>query len=158
MADSTMYETLSSTAKSFIDSLSPQTPGSNDQDHAAILALLTDDFEITWGHDHYVSTQQPHLQGGKSAQGFVDHLSGMSSIFDTFSIDIKKMVVDERQREVDTRVVFNMVVKGETVVNDSILAMEMNEDGTKLVKATEFMDAEAVSRIQKLARGEQGEE
>ena len=150
MADLNLYDTLGTTARKFINSLSPSTPGSNDPGSAAILSNLAPNFHSDFGHSFFVSTR-PHLQGQKSGNDFVERMKFMAPKLQTWRIEITDVMVDPRKKRATVRGDFHMTVTaGETVVNDLVFLLGMNEEGTKVASVTEFVDAEATGEIARL--------
>ncbi|EME49841.1 hypothetical protein DOTSEDRAFT_164593 [Dothistroma septosporum NZE10] len=155
MADSDLYNTLETTAMRFITSLSPATRSGNEPNRTGILSNLATNFQSDFGHKVFVSSK-PHLQGQKSGQDFVNRMSFMAPKLETWRIDITDVMVDSRRQRAMVRGDFHMTVKGgQTVVNDLVFLVGMDEEGRKVVKVTEFVDAEAAGEIARLMRGVQ---
>ncbi|KAK3713530.1 hypothetical protein LTR37_008488 [Vermiconidia calcicola] len=149
MADQSMYDKLAATAKAHLHACRPVTPGSSDPDPEAIKAHLSPSFHIDFGHKFFVSSTPP-LQGEKTADGFIAHMTGMAAKLQTYTLDILDVCVDVEKRTVTQRVEFHMVPKGgEEVLNDIIFWMVMDESGEKVVRITEFVDAAAAAELAK---------
>lgn len=149
MADQKLYDLLSSTAKAYIYSCLPQTPGSNDPSGDAILANLSNEFRLNFGHSFFVATM-PMLQGEKDGNGFVSHLLGMAKSLKTWDIIIKDISVDAAAKSAVVRADYHMVPpNGEEVLNDIVLWINMDESGTKVVRCTEFVDPIASTELAK---------
>lgn len=149
MAEKALYDKLSATAKSYIFSCLPVTPGSNDPDPEAILNNLAPTFRLSWGHTFFVATK-PHLQGEKTGEGFVLHLLLMAKALETWSIDITNICVDVDTRSVVIRGDYHMVPRhGEEVLNDVVFWMSMDQSGEKIVKCVEFVDPVASMELAK---------
>ena len=145
----TLYDKLATTAKAHLNTCLPKTHGSNDPDAGAILSYLDPSFRIDFGHKFFVSTA-PGLQGEKTGDGFVAHISGMVSKLQTYSLDVTNVCVDVEKRTVVLRVDFHMVPKGgEVVLNDIVFWMVMDESGEKVLKYTEFVDPIASTELAK---------
>ena len=149
MASQTLYDKLAATAKAHLFTCLPQTPGSNDPDPKAILSYLDASFRLDFGHKFFVSTA-PGLQGEKTGDGFVSHISGMVSLLRTYSLEITNTCVDVERRTVVLRVDFHMVPKGgEEVLNDIVFWIVMDESGEKVLRYTEFVDPVASAELAK---------
>lgn len=151
-----LYDKLTKTAMAFIDSCRPNPAGSNKPDAEAILANLDGNhFRIDWGHKTLVTTK-PALQGHKSGQEFVEHMSKMAPGLETWAIEIRQVIVDPIQRTAMVRAEFFMVPLGSglaeerTVLNDIILTFAMDQTGEKILAATEFIDPVASAEIGRL--------
>lgn len=140
MADSTIYETLASTAKSFVHSCRPAESGTNKVRRDLILSHCGPNFRMDWGHRHFISTFPP-LQNRKTADEWQDHMTGMAVKMETWEIEITDTIVDVEKKKVVVRGDFRMKVEGyDPVCNDIVFIMRMDEDGEKLVECTEFID------------------
>lgn len=149
MATQKLYDKLASTAKAHLETCLPKTLGSNDPDPEAILSYMDPSFRIDFGHKFFVSTAPP-MQGEKTGDGFVSHISGMVSRLKTYSLDVTNVSVDVEKRTAVLRVDFHMVPKGgEEVLNDIIFWMVMDDSGEKVVKVTEFVDPVASAELAK---------
>lgn len=147
MDNSALYRKLAATAEGHVLSCLPRTPGANDPSADAILSHLAPSFRINWGHSFFVSTK-PGLQGEKTGEGFVSHLTGMAKALQTWRINVTNTAVDVQQRTVVVRADFHMVPKGaEEVLNDIIFWVVMDDSGEKVVKCTEFIDPAATSEL-----------
>ena len=143
-----LYDKLHDTAKSWILSTSPVTPGNNQQDHEHILSHLTPDAKIEWGHANFLSTA-PHLQGSKTGQEFIDHLSKMAPMLETWTIDVADVCVDVERKSAVVRADFYMYAKGDpdAVRNEILFWVYMEEKGEKVLKSTEFIDPTAAGAL-----------
>lgn len=140
MAEKELYVKLSRTAEAYIYSCLPQIPGGNEVNSKAILANLSDEFRLSFGHSFFVATK-PHLQGERTGDGFISHLLSMAKFLKTWNITIKDVSVDPAAKSAVVRADYRMVPpNGEEVLNDIILWMNMDESGMKLLKCTEFVD------------------
>lgn len=151
-----LYSKLHNTAKSWVLSTSPVTPGSNKQDHGHILSHLTPDAKIEWGHANFLSTA-PHLQGSKTGQEFIDHLSSMAPMLETWKIDVSDVCVDKERKSAVVRADYYMYAKGDAdaVRNEILFWVYMNEEGEKVVRSTEFIDPTAAGALKaKMMAGE----
>lgn len=143
-----MYNKLHDTAKSWVLSTSPVPPGSNKQDHEHILAHLTPDANIEWGHANFLSSA-PHLQGSKTGKEFIQHLSGMAPMLETWRIDVADVCVDVENKSAVVRADYYMQAKSdpEAVRNEILFWVYMDEAGEKVVKSTEFIDPTAAGAL-----------
>src|ERR1700753_2626824 len=149
IANPSMYDRLAATARKHLETCKTKTPGSNDPDPEAVKSMLDASARIAFGHAFFVSTM-PNLQGEKTRDGFVEHLCGMASRMQTYSLEIVNTCVDVEKRTVILRVEFHMVPKGgEEVLNDIVFWMTMNETGDKILRYTEFVDAAAGAELAK---------
>lgn len=145
--DDTLYKKISATAEAHIYALLPRTPGSNDPDSDAILSHLDRSCRINWGHDYFVSTN-PRLQGERTGEEFVAHMSGMAPALQTWKIEITNICVDVKTRSAVVRADFQMVPRNaDAIVNDIIFWMMMDEDGEKIRRCTEFVDPSATMEL-----------
>ena len=144
-----MYDKLAATAKGHLFACLPQTKGASDPDPEAILSTLDPSFRIDFGHKFFISSTPP-LQGEKTGDGFISHTTGMTSLLQTYSLEVTNECVDVQKRTVVLRVDFHMVPKGgEEVLNDIVFWMVMNESGEMVVRCTEFVDPIASAELQK---------
>lgn len=76
---------------------------------------------------------------------------GMTSNLRTWDIEITDMTVDAEKKKVVVRADFHMTVKGfeDAIVNDIILLMRMDAEGTKLEGCMEFIDPAAGQELGK---------
>ena len=161
MTDQQQYDSLFKKASDWVTSTSPKTAGSNDPDYDHILSLLAPNATLRFGHIHFVSTA-PHLQHDESPEDFVTRLKSMSSVFQTWSIDVTDVNVDTRKRSAVVRAVFHMQAKSdlEVIQNEILFWCQMDEEGGKIVQSTEFVDPAALQALgsklkaAKLANGE----
>ena len=147
MASQSMYDRLAVTATTHIQASLPRTTGSTDPDPEAIKSMLDPAARIDFGHSFFVS-QTPNLQGEKTRDGFVEHLCGMATKLQTWSLDITNTSVDVEKRTVILRVDCHMVPKGgDEVLNDIIFWFVMDDTGEKVLRCTEFVDAAASAEL-----------
>ena len=112
---------------------------------------------MDWGHRHFVSTK-PGLQGERSGDGFVTHMSSMTPGLKTWRIEITDLCVDVEHRSVVVRADYYMTPGvGEAVVNDIVLWMSMDESGEKIVRCTEFLDPVATEELGRRMRAAKGD-
>lgn len=143
-----LYSKLHDTATSWVLSTSPVSTGSNKQDYEHILSHLTPDAKIQWGHANFLAAA-PHLQGSKTGQEFIDHLSRMAPMLETWKIDIAEVCVDMERKSAVVRADYYMYAKGdlEAVRNEILFWVYMDEEGEKVVKSTEFIDPTAAGAL-----------
>ena len=140
-------DTLARTITNHMTAILPKRPGSNDVDSDAILANLSPSYIHDFGHSYFVSTKPP-LQGEKDGQGFVAHMSSMAPMLQTWDIKVTNTYIDAEKRSAVVRADFYMTPKGgETVVNDILFWMCMDESGEKLTRVTEFVDPVASGEL-----------
>ncbi|KXT02551.1 hypothetical protein AC578_10661 [Pseudocercospora eumusae] len=153
--DSQLYNKLQTTAMNYMQSIRPTLAGSNNPNVEAILSNFDPNFLMDWGHKRFVSTTST-LQDQITGQEFVTHMSKMAQGLETWSIEVQQTIVDTKQRKVMVRGDFFMIPKGSgpvserTVLNDIIFVFAMDENGEKLVSATEFIDPVASAEIGRL--------
>jgi hypothetical protein len=164
MADSTsspsdLYDQITTTAQRFLHALNPDPIDSNRVNAARILANLSPDFRMSWGHATFVRGK-PALQGAKSGPEFVEHMRAMTPGLETWRNEITQRVVDPVQRTAVVRADFWMVPRGEgtreerTVLNEILFTFEMDARGEKVVAAVEFVDPVATAEIGRLMAAE----
>jgi len=143
-----LYNKLHETAKSWVLSTSAVTPGTNEQDHAHVLSHLSPNAIIEWGHAHFLSSAS-HLQGSKTGQDFIDHLSKMTPMLETWTTEVADVSVDVEKKSAVVRADFYMQAKGdpEAVRNEILFWVYMDEQGEKVVKSTEFIDPTAAGAL-----------
>lgn len=148
MADTSLYFKLTKTARAWVTSTEPKTPGSNEADYDRILSCLSSDAILRFGHMHFVSTA-PHLQKDESPNDFVNRLKSMSPTFETWRIDLADVNVDVEKRSAVVRAVFHMQAKNdpEVVQNEILFWCQMDESGEKVVRSTEFVDPTALQAL-----------
>ena len=142
-----LYDKLEETAKAHLLSLRPQEAGSNKLDREAFELHIVSSWRVNWGHDYFVSTKPP-MQGDKSADEFSTHMSMMCALLRTWTIDIKDVCVDARRRSAILRA--NMLMSptnGDSVVNDILFWIYMDETGDKVVRTTEYVDGVASEEL-----------
>lgn len=138
---------LAQTVEKHMQAILPKTPGSNDVDAEAILSNLAPEYQHDFGHSYFVSTK-PHLQGEKDGNGFVQHMSGMATWLQTWDIKIRNTCIDDKRKSAVVRADFYMTPKGgQTIVNDILFWIALDESGRKLVKLTEFVDPVASAEL-----------
>lgn len=148
MADAdTLSAVLAQTIDNHMTAILPHPRGTNTVDRAAILANLAASYKHDFGHSYFVATRPP-LQGEKDGPGFVAHMSGMAPALQTWDIRVTQRCVDAARRSAVVRADFYMTPRGgETVVNDIVFWMQMDESGEKLVRVTEFVDPVASAEL-----------
>ncbi|KAK3077718.1 hypothetical protein LTS18_009488 [Coniosporium uncinatum] len=156
MSGSSLYQTLLRTAHDFVLSTEPlpdTSPLSPSKDR--ILAHRTPDMLTTWGHKHFVA-QTPPLQGAKTTDEFLSHMSMMLPSLENVRIQVVSVIVDEVQKKAAVVSMFYMTPKGEgdsesrTVENEVLWQLQMTEDGGKVESAVEYVDPVASKRIGEL--------
>ncbi|KAF2684404.1 hypothetical protein K458DRAFT_388877 [Lentithecium fluviatile CBS 122367] len=151
-ATSPFYKTLHATTLSFIHSLF-ESQSSTRIDAPLIHAVHTPSYNHSWGHNYFVSTH-PGLQGTHDLDSFLAHMQDMLTKLESWRTDIKNVVVDEVKRMVVVRASYWMKVKGaETVENDLVWWLWMDESGERVERSIEFVDAEAARRIEEVMMG-----
>lgn len=147
MAGTGLYEKMHKTARDYVLSTAPKSPGSNQPDPERVYSTLSSEAVLSWGHAHFISTK-PGLQGTRSPQEFVSHMSGMARTFDTWKIEIADVNVDVARMSAVVRANFYMTPKGqEAVRNEIIFWTAMDEHGEKVIRSTEFVDPVATAEI-----------
>ena len=105
-----------------------------------------------WGPTHF-TIARPGFQKPKDNAAFIQHMESMTPKMETWSIAIKHLVVDEKQRIAVGFTEHYMTVKGpgskesRTVQNDVIWSMNMTQDGRLVEQATEYVDGGASTAL-----------
>ena len=148
MTEPSNYAVLSGTAKDWVLSTQPKTPGSNNPDYDHIRDMLAPNAVLRFGHKHFVSTA-PHLQHDESPDDFVNRLKSMSAFLETWNIDIVSVAADVENHSAVVRAVFHMQAKDdpEVVQNEILFWCQMVEKGRKVVESTEFVDPTALMAL-----------
>jgi hypothetical protein len=148
MTEPCSYAVLSGTARDWVLSTQPKTPGSNDPDYDHIRHQLSPNAILRFGHKHFVSTA-PHLQHDESPDDFINRLKSMSALFETWKIDIISIAADVENSSAAVRAVFHMHAKNdpEVVQNEILFWCQMDESGSKVVESTEFVDPTALMAL-----------
>jgi hypothetical protein len=146
-----MYTTLHSTALAFIDAQAQDSSQPSRMNFGRIEEVCTSDYQHLWGHNYAVS-QNPRLQGMHSFSDFTKHLSAMLPNLKSWETTVTDVTIDEMKKTVVLRVSLLMVPKGaeEGVENDMLWRLEMDEDGKKVRKSTEFIDGIAAGRLKEI--------
>jgi hypothetical protein len=155
-ASSQIYRLLHATALAFIHSLD-EYDGSSDADITKIRAVRTQDYTHSWGHNYFVSTKPP-MQGAIDLDGFLAHMRKMLPRLESVHTCVGDVAVDEANKMVVVRASYWMKVNGhEAVENDLIWWLWMDENGEKVKRSVELLDAEATKRIaENMAAGKSG--
>ena len=148
MTEANNYATLAGTAKAWVMSTQPKTPGKNDPDYDHIRTLLAPNAVLRFGHKHFVSTA-PHLQNDESPDDFKNRLKSMSAFLETWNIDIISIAADVESHSAVVRAVFHMQAKNdpEVIRNEILFWCQMDEAGSKIVESTEFVDPTALMAL-----------
>jgi hypothetical protein len=148
MTEACTYSVLSGTAKDWVLSTQPKTPGSNNPDYDHIRHLLSSNAVLRFGHKHFVSTA-PHLQRDESPDDFINRLKSMSAFLQTWHIDIVSVAADVENHSAVVRAVFHMQAKNdaEVIENEILFWCQMDERGRKVVESTEFVDPTALMAL-----------
>ncbi|KAF2111084.1 hypothetical protein BDV96DRAFT_582497 [Lophiotrema nucula] len=159
LSASSLYQTLHATAIELVKS-QEQTPERPERmDHERIRAIRSENrFEHTWGHNYLVSTR-PHLSGTHDVDGFIKHVGTMLPKLESWDTDIRDVVVDEFAKRAIVRASYWMKPKGseEPVENDIVWFLDMEEDGKRVKKSVEFVDAAATGRIMEIMMKQAGQ-
>jgi ketosteroid isomerase-like protein len=146
---SSLYKTLHATAIEFVHS-SDQIYGSTERmDTARIKNIRSENgFEHSFGHNHLVSTK-PMMAGTQDADGFIQHMGKMQPYLKSWDTTITEIVIDETKKMAVVRASYHMLVEGasQAVENDILWFLTMDEDGEKVKKSVEFVDAAATQEI-----------
>lgn len=148
MVAQSQYDILDQTARAWVTSTRPKTPGSNDPDYDHIRSLLAPDAILRFGHMHFVSTA-PHLQRDEGPEDFINRLKSMSPALQTWQIDIADVNVDMERKSAVVRAVFHMQAKSdpEVIQNEILFWCQMDEKGKKILQSTEFVDPAALQAL-----------
>lgn len=154
MSTSTLYNTLKATAKEFIDSMDVN-PSTFSFDRTRVLACRTSDYQQSYGHNLFVSGK-PDYQRGLDIDQLISHLDEAVPLFEAVGGEVTDIYVDESRKSVVARTSIVLTPKGmsETVENDIVWFLEMDESGKKVRKAKEFMDSVAPERLNELFQSE----
>lgn len=150
---SPIYATLLNTATAFAHSTSPSQKTENQKEDAKhILSLRTPDCITSFGHRFFASGN-PMTSRALSNDEFLANMGRMTPFLADWSAEVHDVLVDESRRSAVVRMSFHMTVKGangaanETVENDMVWFLEMDESGQKVRRAVEYLDAAATGRI-----------
>lgn len=148
------YINLHATTLAFIDAQAQDPSQPLRMNFKCIEEICTTDYEHSWGHNYAVA-MNPRLQGTHSFSQFKKHLEAMLPNLESWKTTVTDVLVDEARRKVMLRVSFWMVPKGShaAVENDLLWMLEMNREGTKLKKSTEFVDGIAAGRLEEFMMG-----
>ena len=147
MADSQLYDKLTSTAKNFVLGLSPKTAGTNEPDPDRLLSYAAPDLRISFGHKYFVS-KSPGMQGHVAAEAFLTRMGKMAGGMQTWEIVVTDTCVDVGKKSAVLRADFNMTIPGHQPVNNDILWwLRMDDGGAKVVEACEYIDPVASEEI-----------
>lgn len=152
-----LYHRLRATAETFAHAFDTDAC-TGSMDKARIMAVRTTTCTQSWGHAFYVSSR-PGLQGSIDNDAFWSHLSGMANKLETVGSKVHDVIVDESRRAAMVRMSFFITARGaeETVENDMVWFLEMDETGDRIEKSVEYMDGEASKRLGELIKkGEPG--
>lgn len=153
MSTSSLYNSLKATATEFVHSTDMDSSTHN-LNTDRILAIRTSDFQQSWGHNLFISSE-PGLQGSHGTEKFMTHLATMVPHLDFVRTKVTDTFVDELRKSIVVRSSFLIKAKGveETVKNDIVWFLEMDESGRKIRRAKEFIDSVASARLGELIRG-----
>ncbi|KAH3952016.1 hypothetical protein HBI56_148590 [Parastagonospora nodorum] len=148
------YLNLHTTALAFIDAQAQDPSQPQRMNFKRIEKICTTDYEHSWGHNYAVS-MNPRLQGTYSFSHFTKHLEAMLPNLESWETTVTDVLVDEAKMKVMLRVSFWMVPKGSqaSVENDLLWMLEMNHEGRKVKKSTEFVDGIAAGRLKEIMMG-----
>jgi hypothetical protein len=150
MSTSTLYNRLKASAEEFVLSMDVK-PSTFSFDRARVLACRTSDFQQSYGHNLFISGK-PNYQRGLDVDQLMSHLEEAVPRFEAVKGEVTDIYVDEPRKSVVVRSSIILKPKGmsETVENDIVWFLEMNESGEKVRKAKEFMDSVAPERLNEL--------
>ncbi len=152
MAPSPMYSKLRDTAVAFVHS-SDIDPQSGQLDKDRVRAIRTADYRHSWGHNYFKS-QRPALNHTLDIEAFVSHLETMAPNLRSVETRVPDILVDEVRHSASVRSFFYMTPEGadETIENDIMWLLKMDETGDKVASAIEFIDAVAAKSIGELVQ------
>ena len=152
MSPSPMYSKLRSTAIAFVHS-SDIDPATNELDKDRVRAIRTSDYRHSWGHNYFKS-QRPALNHTLDLDAFMSHLETMAPNLKSVETRVPDVLVDEERRSASVRSYFYMTPEGgdETIENDIMWLLEMDETGERVKGAIEFIDAVAAKSIGELVQ------
>lgn len=154
-----MYTRLRDTAVAFIHS-SDMDPKTGQLDKDRIIAIRTADYRHRWGHNYFKS-DKPGLNHTLDIDAFIEHLESMSPNLKSVQTKVPDIFIDETRKAATVRSSFYMTPSGadETIENDIVWLLEMDQDGEKVASAIEFIDvaaAKGIGELVKHAKEDQG--
>jgi hypothetical protein len=151
-SSSSLYDVLTATATEFVNSTGPRAPGTNEMNGPRMLEVRTADCKATWG-PLYLVKARPSLEQAKDNEALLEHMEGITSRLETWSIEIGRIIVDERKLEAVVQADYHMIPVGagskeeRTVVNDIVWFLSFSDDGRKVATAKEYVDIGASAAI-----------
>ncbi|KAH6643431.1 hypothetical protein BKA67DRAFT_665241 [Truncatella angustata] len=157
MTGETLYNTIRETVWTYIEAYSFSGPHGK-PNIRLLTSLMSPEYQHSWGHNHMIR-DMPRLQGVLDGEGFAAHLGSMVPHLESCRAVVHDMIVDAPARKVVVRNSFFMCPRGqggggedgrETVENDVLWIFGMDESGSRIESAMEFLDAAATERIGEL--------
>lgn len=151
---SSIYKALHTTAIEFVRSSDQMQDSTSRMDSARIKNIRSEQgFEHAFGHNHLVSIK-PMMAGTLDAEGFIQHMGKMQPYLKSWDTNITDVVIDETRKTAVVRASYHMLVReaAEAVENDIVWFLTMEEDGKKVKRSVEFVDAAASQKIGELIR------
>lgn len=96
----------------------------------------------------------------RDLDGFIAHMQQMIPRLKDWQIEIRESTIDEQEKKAALRTYFRMTVKGKgsredrTIRNDLVRLLDLTDDGNKVERATEYVDAGASAVIGEKIRAE----
>ncbi|KAK3661637.1 hypothetical protein LTR56_000125 [Elasticomyces elasticus] len=153
MADSSLYNTLTATAKDFVLALSPKTAGTNEPDDDRFLSYTASNYTHTWGHKHFVSLN-PGVQGNVDGPEFLGRMAKLAGKMKTWEIEVTETCVDVGKRTAALKTDFSMTIGGhDPVMNEIVWWVTMDASGEKVVESCEYIDPVAADQMKEQMMG-----
>lgn len=160
-----LYDILHDTARAFVESTGYGNPpatykgptsGRTEQDNAHILSFRTPDCMIEFGHRLFASSN-PMTNKALNNDEFLANMAPVLPFLSSVQTEVHDILVDERCRRATVQMTFHMTVRGagedgkdETVENDMMWVLEMDDSGRRVRRGKEYLDAVATGKMGKL--------
>lgn len=145
---SSLYDRIYATATEAIHSLDrPKNPLIHfDEDR--LRAIRSPTFKASWGHK-YMARQNPVMSQELDFDGFVRHLNRMAPALEMRDNRIQDIWVDVNRRSAIVSALLTLKVEGvEGIIEQDMLwVMRMNEDGSLVDHAIEYLDGLATEKL-----------
>lgn len=145
---SSLYDRIYATAAEAIHSLDRPENSSTHFDEERLRAIRSPTFKASWGHK-YMTTLNPVLSQELDFDGFVRHLNRMAPALETRDNRIRDIWVDVNRRSAVVRALLALKVTGVEglIEQDMLWVMQMNEDGSLVDHAIEYLDGMAAEKL-----------
>ncbi|EPS44470.1 hypothetical protein H072_1568 [Dactylellina haptotyla CBS 200.50] len=155
---SELYRDIYETCIEFLASMSRDTSSPTFIDTEGVRAVRTADFEQTWGHRYMVSMHPEEYSTPLTLDGLVEHLETAAPLLAKWDVSVEDILVDEVRKRAVVRSTYAMQAPGEdkeTVENDMVWMLELDEHGRKVHRAVEFKDAAADHKFKETMKEEE---